>query len=733
MNTITPWGLTAGQDIRASKILATLQFDHYAFTLHNTGDSLWIVANWPTGQRIAFRAAFAMNDNFEIVTLSNNGSSLEIQLRTRLGHYKVSLLFPDLEEPMFRYTTFFTAAADILIPYWPRDIMPLTKDGDVLNASATIHMHQVGTRSGALYFSTTKPRYGSVFYFQNLTDISAFCEATETSLSETVGGNWPELGFQIPHVVNKPLPGGKEYIISDAFVLLSEEIPETATAITQGYLNALSVVYKALPKPEPVYHHWPDTVRRGLHDLCNNKGCWTHSKGVSYLNAYVCDYQTPAELMVQLAVLLPLTEYLEWEGEKNIVSEELRKGLPAFYDDKINTMVRWLPTLVDRLDRSEEQKKEMVMDSWYLHHPLMNLCRLALKKDALAEELLMKSIDYAIKIAHHFNYEWPVFYRMDTLEVIKKETVPGHGGETDVPGSYAHLMLQVWKLTGDKKYFTEAKNAFKKLDSCGFDIFYQANNTAFAAGALLEMFKETNDEFYLNLSYCCIAGIFKNAHIWDCNYGNAVHYPNFFAIFPLNNAPYTAAYEELEVYAAFHHYLLIAGDVNILPSVRMLLSEFMKYALSRLAYYYPSLLPKDIISDIVKTGEVNPNLWMPLEDLQDGWLKSGIVGQEVYGAGLAFGIVPRQYHKVKGEAFLIFSDYPILKFSNRKGKPISVRLGGDAALTCNVRILLKGAPKEIFKAFIGKDELQPKQANKESINYQVPGNAIVSITYARTI
>ena len=78
------------------------------------------------------------------------------------------------------------------------------------------------------------------------------------------------------------------------------------------------------------------------------------------------------------------------------------------------------------------------MDSWYLHHPLMTLSRLAILGDKDAEKLLLDSVEYAITVAHHFDYQWPVFYKMDTLEVLKKETVPGMGGEKDVAGSYLY-------------------------------------------------------------------------------------------------------------------------------------------------------------------------------------------------------------------------------------------------------------------------------------------------------
>src|SRR5690606_9894815 len=139
-------------------------------------------------------------------------------------------------------------------------------------------------------------------------------------------------------------------------------------------------------------------------------------------------------------------------------------GLPAFYKDDLKTIVRWLPKLESQLDHSEEQKKPNVMDSWYLYHPLMNLARLTQRGDKTAKKILMNSIDYAIKVARTFDYNWPVFYQMETLKIIKEETAPGEGGELDVPGSYADLMLKMWSITKKKKYINEAKRSVKKLE-----------------------------------------------------------------------------------------------------------------------------------------------------------------------------------------------------------------------------------------------------------------------------
>jgi hypothetical protein len=222
---------------------------------------------------------------------------------------------------------------------------------------------------------------------------------------------------------------------------------------------------------------------------------------------------------------------------------------------------------------------------------------------------------------------------------------------------------------------------------------YQANNTAFGAGALLRLYKLTGNELYLNLSYRCLASIFQNVQLWDCNYGFGKHIPTFFALFPLSDAPYTAAYEEQEVFCAFHDYLLHAEGVEILPSVRLLCSEFIHYLVERAPYYYPPMLPDEMISDEVKTGEVDRNLWIALEDIHDGIEKSGAVGQEVYGAGNAFGILPRHCIKMENQPFLIFTDCPMGGI-RKSENAVQFHLQGDHRIDYRLRIMPEPDSKE---------------------------------------
>ncbi|MDQ0639951.1 hypothetical protein QF042_003516 [Pedobacter sp. W3I1] len=731
MNPVSTWASVAQADLNHQAPITTLKYLNYSFKLFNTGDSLWLVATYPKKESVSFRLVFTANDPLVVKNIEEQENGLMITAKTLTATFRTTINFPDPRQSIFRYTTTMVCNQPMLIPFWPKDILPFNSDGKI-SGEGTVHMQQVGTRSGLLFFSLPAPHSASVFYFQNLTALASYCEETKTSAGELVGGKWPELGFSLPPAIDSPVPEEKELTISDAFVLLSEVVPNDNFEVTSQFLEYLAAVYLLIPKPEAVYHDWPATAEQGLNGLAAHKGCWTFAGGHPYLNAYVCDYKTPPELMVQMAVLIPLMEYCHWKDAPHPIVQEMRDGVPAFYDTELKTVVRWLPAKKSDLDGSEEQKQEGVMDAWYLHHPLLNLTRLAGTGDEDAKKLLLDSIDYAIKVAQHFDYQWPVFYKMENLEVIKAETKPGEGGEKDVPGAYAHLMLEVWKLTGEKRYFEEARAAADKLIGMGFEIFYQANNTSFAAKAMLRLYKETKEEKYLKVSYVFIASIFKNVQLWDCNYGYGKNFPTFFAIFPLSDAPYTAAYEEQEVHAGLLEYLAEAQDVEILPSIQLLIAEFVRYTVTRISSYYPPRLPAEMLSEQVKTGEVDRNLWVPLEDIHDGWEKSGEVGQEVYGSGIAFGIVPRQYYKVPDQPFMIYIDYPLINYKIVKNRSVEFTILGDKRLSCEMRIIKQSRaklPEFEIRTARDKEPIKGKQAEAGSIIYSLTGNQKVTIKW----
>lgn len=734
MNGLSPWALAASSELLETETaLYKNTAGNFEFKVFQTGDSIWITVDLPGGGRTSFRAAFSPGGNLEVRNTTEQNQGILLDVVSETGKQQVSIIIDQQEtNPVLHYTTTLKPKKDLHIPFWPRDVMMNTKNGKPENTAGKIHISQKGTRTGLIYLTQTRPKPAAMLYFQNLTAIAGYCQQTQTSCADTVGGSWPEIGFALPPTQDKPLKAGKEVIINDAFVVFDSQIPADQFQMNHQFLNLLTRIYLLLPKPETHYQNWPEILDKGLKDLIESPGCWSQVAGHRYFNAYVSDYKTPPEIMVQLAVLLPLLDYTEWSKTELSVMETIRAGLPAFYDPELGVIARWLPAAEGQLEGEEEQKKPGVMDSWYLHHPMLNLSRLALKGDQLAKKLFLDSLDFTIRVAHHFNYHWPVFYKMDTLKVVKAETSAGMGGEKDVAGLYAHVMLQAWELTQEKRYIKEAEKAAQTLQEYGFDIFYQANNTAFASGALLRLYKITKNELYLELSYQCLAAIFSNTQLWDCNYGYGKNFPKFFSLFPLNDAPYTAAYEEQELFCALHDYLKHAEDIDILPSVKLLIAEYIRYLIDRAVYYYPTALPEEMVEGKPKVGEVDRKLWIALEDLQDGWEKSGTVGQEVYGAGNAFGILPRHYMQVPDKDFLIYTDYPTSGFKAVAGKNIHFRTLGDKRLSCRLMIIKTDITKlPDFKVTVSgkKEPLKEVSTKNGNLEYQLTGNQQVSISW----
>lgn len=686
MNGISPWQASAAAKLADDAML--LVFDKsiglYHFSVYSAESSLYVSAEWSNG-KIVFCTAYSPNSKLEITRKKLTANGIDITMKSVLGSFKTRVAIIEKDYPILKFSTDFTPKMDLHIPFWPRDII-FPENKNQKKPTGEAHVKQVGSRSGILHFSFQNEGQGSVFYFQNLTSLQRYNEDTQTSAAETVGGEWPEIGFSLPPTTEMPLKKNITYNISDAVVAFDENTPQNEALLTAQYLNMLAAVYMELLPLDTQYIHWPDIIKHTMHDLTESPGCWSQVAGKHYFNAYVSDYETPPEIMVQLAVLLPLVDFHKWSGENIPVIEKIIAGLGEFYDEKLKTVVRWLPAAQHKLKGEEEQKKPNIMDSWYLHHPLLNLSRLALMGIKKAEKLFIDSLPYAIKVARHFNYNWPVFYEMDTLEVVKAETQEGEGGQKDVAGLYAHVLIQAYELTKDEKYLKEAEKAAKTLQGKEFKLFYQANNTAFSAGALLRLYKLTNKKIYLELSNLCLANVFQNVRLWECNYGYGKNFSSFFAVFPLSDAPYTAVYEEQEVFCAFHDYLNHAKGVDILTSIRLLTTEFIRHLVQRGQYYYPPMLPKEQLSEEVKVGEVDPKLWIALEDLQEGWQKSGEVGQEVYGAGSAFGILPRHYHQI-GEGCLLFCDYPIESIRKSGRRRIDFALAGDQRIKCRIRII----------------------------------------------
>ena len=688
-------------------------------------NSFWLIYTAANGARLALRTCFDPQGIHGVRELHNDRRSAAFRVDASLGVFTVAIDVSDDPMPLLHWTVRLAPAAKVHIEQLPRDVVALDRSYAPLASPALVYLEQAGPTAGLVWFTIPGRAPLTALYFQELGALSEYCDAAHAEPSNRVAAAWPELGLSLP-LGSEALPTRTSVTISDAYLALAEAEPVGDLDVAQRFVASVAAVYRRIPKPERSFYDWPAAAEHALRDLQTPGACTRRIKGHTYLNPYVERNDKPPESMVQLAVLLPLLEYGARHKSGRAFAARLARSLPSFFDADLGTVVRWLPG--QKLDASHEggEAGPDQMDSWYLLHTLLNLARLAKAGNPDAKRMLDPSLAYAIKVAHHFKYRWPVFYRLSTLEVIRAETHPGEGGEHDVPGIYVHVMLQAHELTGDDGYLKEAEAAAKGLFGLGFKLLYQTNNAVIGAVGLLRLWRATGNRQYRDLSIICMANAVGRLWMWQGRYGSAKGYDTFMGILPLQNAPYLAAYEEHEIFATAVTYLREAeGDTD--PNLELLLSEFVKYLVHRARFYYPGEIAKNALAGEHKEGKLRPDLMVPLEDIRTGWEKSGQVGQEVYGGAGSFILATYASVDRVEVPFLLHAQYPILKsdFETSATGELSVSLAGSRDIGCSIFVIARRGrlPKLTVFDVTGEGEtiVKPAAARHGRVEYKVPG------------
>ena len=257
-NALGPWTLALQNELAAGTMRPQTRLTAAGATVEvcEGRDSLWLLVRREGRGGLALRTAYAPGGPLTVERLPSEDDAPAFRVGTALGEFSVRLLRPDREHPLLRCTVTLTPATDLSLPFWPRDLYVLDAEGNPVAAQGIVHAAQRGLNSGLVFLSLEKPQFGSALYFQNLTALNDYFEATETTPDGRVGGAWPELGWQ-PPVSKKPLPPGKPIVLSDAFLHWSDDIPQDPQQAARQYLDLLAGVYRRLDRPTSEYHDWP--------------------------------------------------------------------------------------------------------------------------------------------------------------------------------------------------------------------------------------------------------------------------------------------------------------------------------------------------------------------------------------------------------------------------------------------------------------------------------------------
>jgi hypothetical protein len=684
-------------------------------------DSAWAFIRRPNRGGLAIRLAYSPGSEIRCKPVKvGRGGESQLEVQTTAGSYGVTFKTDGTDLHRLRITVRLTPAAPLLIPFVPRDLYPLDVEDDPLGVVGNVEAGQRGLNSGLLYFRVAEPQFGSVLYFQNLTSLNPYFEATKTKPDGSVGGEWPELGYLLPTQPQSgtpptdPLPAGEEITISDAILIFRDQGADGECESARQFIQMLGAVFTALDLPALDYRDWVSRAEQTLHDLETSPKATIKHYGRRYAHPYTASEYPDS--MVQLSLLTSMREYTTWRGKPAKLADEFAAGLEKFYDPKLETVRRYLPNVGNDKDAD-------AVDSWYLYHPLLNLARLAIDGDDKACDLFLRSIDYGIKAAHHFKYQWPIQYKVTDFSVITEVAGADGRGQTDVGGLYAWVMLQAYELTRQERFLHEAQAAIDAACGMRFNLNYQANLTAWGAAACLRLWRITNVERYREQSYVYLASFFHNCAIWESEIEGAAKYRNFLGVTCLQDAPYMAIYECFDSFAAFECYLRDSGP-ELEPAARMLISEYCKYALDRAWFYYPDALPEDLLATDIRNGHIDRTLSFPLEDLYVDGQPAGQVGQEIYGAGAAFVFASRMFHPVSDAGFRLCCDHFIMASERTGDRAISITLDGGETCTASLSLVRINKDKLPRPRLIttGGDAVRPRGISEDRIEFRVPAN-----------
>lgn len=721
---VSPYVLTMRQAFRKGgpKPITAFTIGALSIELLVRGDSLWAHIRRENAGGLALRAAHLTSDFTCEKEDAKEGETARLRVTSVLGEHRIVFRTSGDALEHLRMTVDFTPAAPMLMPFLPRDLYPLDGRGDPLATSGCIEAGQRGLNVGIVYFRVEEPAFGNILYFQNLTAMNDYFRATGTIPDGVVGGTWPELGYLLPTASQKeapekaPMPAGVPMTLSDAILVFRHDAPPHERESARQFLQMLGVAYKMLDLPPTDYRDWIGRAERTLHDLDHAPAATIRHYGHRYVHPYTAS-EYP-DVMVQMSLISAIHDWGRWCGTPHPLEAEFKAGLGKFYDPELKTLRRYLPNVGDDKDAD-------AVDSWYLYHPLLNLGHLALDGDEEARALFLKSIDYGIKAARHFDYKWPIQYKITDFSVITDTAADGRG-QTDVGGVYAWVMLQAFELTGDKRFLDEARAAIDAAIGLRFNINYQANLTAWGAAACMRLWRITGRQVYLEQSYVYLGSFFHNCEIWESQIGLAEHYRTFLGVTCLHDAAYMAIYE------CFDSYLDDSGP-DLEPAARMLIAEFCRYTLDRAWYYYPDALPPEVLSPKQREGNgyIDRTLCFPLEDLYPNGQPAGQVGQEIYGAGAAFIFATRAFHPVEGAPFRIYCDHFVRTMERTGDRALTLLVDGGETCTASLSLVRLKRRKltSTRVATTGGDMLRPKAATADRIDYHIPANGRIILTW----
>jgi len=601
-----------------------------------------------------------VGDDVLAVILSGDTGWAEVRLRLEVYPYQPGLLRtllvatlhdPPPESPALEWTFVDPAS------------------GNETSAGFTVYADPAPMCAPVLY-GYARSLDSTVFYAVDRTALNSFMQTAHYTPSALPGRRGRSFGHTIDLANLRALPAGEPFVLYDGYLYLAPGKPDDEAEMFARYLRHLGDVYDLLHKPaNGTLPDWRALAEKTIADLADERA-WVELGGKRYLRAYVGDTRQGAELISQLDVLEGIARYQARHGDVTALDDDLWAVLADFYDEDYGMLVNAGPVALGRQTRG---------DTWYELGHAVKMAELGLMGHQQAAKLALDSAAAWMDFAHAVDYEFPQFYNPGTWR--------GTGREPDCAGGYAYYMLLLHDLSGDARYLDEARAAIEHLAGHGFRLAYEVHITAQAAVACARLADLTGETKYVELSFAPLANLLHLTWLWECDYGSASGYRTFFGLSPMARSAVITPKEQYEAWLYLREYLALARGLD--PAIEGLVAGFLEHTLTTLPYTLPPLLPAGVATDSPTTyptvAENALELYIPLEDLRDGWSVAGVIGQEVYGAGMAPTLAAVAYQEV-APGVVIYSGPPVVEAIE----------DGDAVLVTFSGMMGRSTPVQVF-------------------------------------
>jgi hypothetical protein len=445
------------------------------------------------------------------------------------------------------------------------------------------------------------------------------------------------------------LPLNTSLPLYDGYVYLAPGTPEDEAAMFLRYLQQVADIYDLIAHPYDQLPDWQGLARRSLADL-QDPDTWVELDNKRYWRAYVADTRLSAEAITQLDVGLGVARYAARYGQSDLtqpILDDFLAALPNFYNPGYGLVQNSGPVSI-----SGDQTRG---DTWYELGHALKLAELGLLGYNGAADLARDSQAAWMDFGHEVNYAFPQFYTFRTWK--------GTGREPDAGGGYALYMLRLSELGCGGPCVQEAESAVRAFPGHGFAFAYETHMTAMSALAAAELADRTGNDDWLAYAYGPIANLLRLSWIYESDYGRLAPAHTFFGLAPTQRAAVITPKEQYEAWIYLSEFLRRAHG-RIDPSVEKLVAEFCYHTPITLVGSLPPLLPPGVATEhpaAYQTVQANRlDLYIPLEDMGDGYGEWGAIGQQVYGAGMAPTFAALAYVEVE-PGVTVYSGYPVAK------------------------------------------------------------------------